>query len=114
MVLLSVLKLFSAAIQFHLPAIIAANIHSLMIFVKKVLDLAVVLDEANTQLYHIKRVCLRILFRLYQRHANPKLTDNRPFAQSFHAKYTRPFVETLVYQVLADGGNERATRHRHM
>ncbi len=97
-----------------MPPIIAVNIHNLMIFVKKVLDLSVVLDESHTALYHLKRTCLRILFRLYQRHANFKITQDKAFAQHFHAKYTRSFVETLVYQVLADGGKEKATRHRHM
>jgi hypothetical protein len=114
LVLLSVLKLFSAAIQFHLPGIVAANIHNLMIFVKKVLDLRVTLDDGNVALYHLKRICLRILFRLYQRHANPRLTGDPLFAQQFHAKYTRSFVETLVYQVLAEGGKERGSRHRQM
>jgi hypothetical protein len=113
-ILLSLFKLFSVAIQFHMPAIIAINIHNLMIFVKKVLDLRVELDDNNTSLYQLKRICLRILFRIYQRHANPKITEDRAFAQQFHSKYTRSFVETLVYQVLAESGNSKNGRRRHM
>lgn len=63
-----------------------------MIFVKKVLDLSVVLDDSYISIYQLKRVSLRILFRIYQRHANPKLTENPQFASQFHAKYTRSFV----------------------
>lgn len=85
-----------------------------MIFVKKVLDLSLVLEDANVGIYYLKKTCLRLLFRLYQRHANPKITQDKTFAQNFHAKYTRPFVETLVYQVIADMGKEKSTRHRHM
>lgn len=85
-----------------------------MIFVKKVLDLPVVLDGAHACLYPLKRTSLRILFRLYQRHANPKLTDTPQFAHNFHVKYTRSFVETLVLVVLAEGGEDRSAKRRHM
>ena len=39
LILVSCFKLFSAAIYQHLPASLVANIHNLMIFLKKILDL---------------------------------------------------------------------------
>jgi hypothetical protein len=113
-IMVSIFKLYSSAIQFYLPAILQVNIHNLMIFVKKVLDLSVLLDDAHSCIYYLKRIALRILFRIYQRHANPKLTSYRDFASQFHLKYTKSFVETLVYQVMSDGGNDKSTRRRHM
>ena len=113
-ILLSIFKLFSVAIQFYIPAIIAINIHNLMIYIKKVLDLRVELDDNNAYLYQLKRICLRILFRIYQRHANPKIAEDRAFTQQFHSKYTRSFVETLIYLVINEAGNSENSQRRHM
>ena len=64
-----------------------------MIFVKKILDLNTDLSSNdNINLYLLKKISLRILFRLYQKHANFRITENKHFAQQFHMKYTRPFV----------------------
>lgn len=58
------------------------NIHSLMIFVKKILDLnADLAASENTNLYILKRISLRILFRIYQKHANFRVTEKKNFAQ---------------------------------
>ena len=84
-----------------------------MIFVKKILDLnADLATHHNYNLYLLKKICLRILFRLYQRHANFRITDNRQFAQLFHQKYTQPFVETLVLQTLLRVDGDKTTRFR--
>lgn len=85
-----------------------------MIFVKKVLDLDLPLEDGNACIYYLKKTCLRLLFRLYQKHVNPKITQDKVFAQNFHAKYTLSFVETLVYQVIADIGKEKSSRRRYM
>lgn len=111
---MSIFKLISTIIHFHLPPIIQVNIHNLMIFVKKILDLNVVLDDSNSFIYSLKKINLRILFRIYQRHANIKLTDNKNFAIQFQNKYTKPFVETLLYQVMSDAGKDKSTKHRQM
>jgi hypothetical protein len=74
-ILISAMKLYSTCIQFHLPKIVQLNIHSLMIFVKKILDLNLDVTQFGGGIYQLKRICLRILFRIYQRHANPKITD---------------------------------------
>jgi hypothetical protein len=90
--MMSTFKLFSTVITFHIPPIVQVNIHNLMIFVKKILDLNIALDDSNSYIYHLKKICLRILFRIYQRHANIKLTNCKQFAVQFHAKYTKSFV----------------------
>jgi hypothetical protein len=52
-----------------------------MIFIKKILDLNADLSaDENINLYQLKKISLRILYRIYQKHANYKLTDNREFA----------------------------------
>lgn len=64
-----------------------------MIFVKKLLDIKTNLgDPSNSSLYILKRISLRIIFRIYQRHANIKLTSNKEFSIQFQAKYTKAFV----------------------
>ena len=110
--MVSLFKLFSTVIRFHLPEIIQVNIHSLMIFVKKIIDLNVSINDSC--IYTLKKLGLRILFRIYQRHANVKLTDHKDFAIQFQNKYTKSFVETLIYQVMSDGGSDKSTRHRQM
>ena len=104
-IMVATFKLFSAALHFHIPPIVQANIHSLMIFIKKIVDLQLPLQDANV--YTLKKISLRILFRMYQRHANPKITSSKDFAALFHKNYTKSFVESLVYQVLSDGGSDR-------
>lgn len=111
---MSIFKLISTIIQFHLPPIIQLNIHNLMIFIKKILDLNVILDDSNNFIYQLKKINLRILFRIYQRHANIKLTDNKNFAIQFHNKYTKPFVETLLYLVMTDTGKDKSAKHKQM
>lgn len=58
----------------YLPPILMANIHNLMIMVKKILDLPIP-EEQYHNLLILKKISLRILFRIYQKHANPKLTS---------------------------------------
>ncbi len=83
-----------------------------MIFIKKILDLNLLLND--NCIYSLKKISLRIIFRIYQRHANVKLTDYKNFAIQFQNKYTKSFVETLIYQVMSDGGTDKITRHRQM
>jgi len=74
-VLVGIFKVFSTAILNHMPEIIRVNIHNLMIFVKKLLDLPADLSsEQNNSVFLLKKICLRILFRIYQKHANPRMT----------------------------------------
>ena len=77
------------------------NIHNFMIFVKKILDLQTDLSsDNNINLYQLKKISLRILYRLYVKHANFKMTKNRLFAERFHSTYTKSFVETLILQIV--------------
>lgn len=101
-VLVGIFKTFSTAILNSMPEIIMLNIHNLMIFVKKILDLPADLSsQENNSLFILKKISLRILFRIYQKHANPKMTQsNNDFAYRFHSSYTKPFVETLMLQVM--------------
>ena len=111
-IMVAAFKLFSTALHFHIPPIIQANIHNLMIFLKKIVDLSVPLHD--TSVYTLKKISLRILFRMYQRHANPKLTSSKDFAALFHKNYTKSFVESLIFQVMSEGGSDKAVKHRHM
>lgn len=93
--LIGVLKIFSTVIYFHLPDIIKCNIHSWMIFVKKVLEL-----DGDGKIFQMKKICMRIIFRIYQRHANSKACEDKAFALQFHQKFTRAFVDTLLSIVM--------------
>lgn len=75
-----------------MPEIIAANIHSWMIFLKKILDIP------SSQMHVLKRICLKIMFRLYSTHFN-KATKNTNFVYQFHERYTTPIFETLILQI---------------
>ena len=81
-----------------------------MIFVKKILDLNTDLSsDNNINLYQLKKISLRILYRLYVKHANFKMTKNRQFAERFHSNYTKSFMETLILQIMIkDEGNKTA------
>ena len=72
---MSCFKAIGAALKIHLPDMIAANKHNIMILLKKVLDLPVPQDSWQ-HMVSLKKISLRILFRIYQRHANPKMTSN--------------------------------------
>lgn len=112
-VLVSVFKLLNTAIMFYLPHMLKLNIHSLLIFLKKILDLQADLSSPdNASLYLLKRLSLRILFRLYQKYANFRMTEDREFAQHFHAKYTKSFMETLFLQVMLPVEGDRIGRRR--
>jgi hypothetical protein len=114
-VLVPLFKLLSTALMFYLPDIVQLNIHSLMIFPKKTLDLPADLGASeNHNLYLLKRISLRILFRLYAKHAHPRMTEHRDFALKFHAAYTKPFLETLMLQVMLKTEVDRAARKRGM
>ena len=102
-ILVSIFKIFNLAIFYHLPSIFVNNIHSLMVFIKKILDIQEMRD-----IVPLKKVCLKILSRLYLRHTSSKTVSYRllSFAQSFHNKYSCPMVETLILQ-LVDPTNEQ-------
>lgn len=88
-ILVSIFKIFSLAIFYHLPPIFVNNIHSLMIFIKKILDIQQMRD-----ILPLKTVCLKILSRLYIRHTSSKTVSYRllSFAQNFHQKYSCAIV----------------------
>lgn len=101
--------------MFYMPEMIMLNIHSIMIFVKKILDLPADLSLAeNENLYLLKRISLRLLFRMYQKHAHLKMTSDKDFAIQFHAKYTKPLLETLVLQVMLKVEGDKSTRQKIM
>lgn len=78
---------------FYLPEMIQMNIHSVMIFIKKILDLTIDLSSSdNNNLYMLKRISLKIVFKMHQKHANFKITDNKQFAEGFQQKYTKPLL----------------------
>jgi len=58
----------------HLHDIIKVNIHNLMIFIKKLLDLNIESNNIDKNMYDLKKICLRILYRLYQRHLNKRIS----------------------------------------
>ena len=68
-ILVSVFKIFHISMFFYIPSIIANNIHSLMIFEKKILELPADLPQ-------LKTICLKILHRLYSKHASSYVRFN--------------------------------------
>lgn len=49
-----------------------------MIFIKKILDLKVPISgPENYSFFLLKKLSLRILFKMYQKHANFKFTTNK-------------------------------------
>jgi hypothetical protein len=84
-----------------------------MIFIKKLLDLRVGLSDPSNNLYLLKKISLRVLYRFYQKHANDRLTSNKAFAANFQSKYTRAFVETLLLQIMGDGENNKLAQKRY-
>lgn len=115
LILVSIFKLVGSAISFHLASVVKLNLHSLLMFVKKVLDLrAPLADPALPSLFLLKKTALRILFRLFQKHANPLFSPDPAFPPAFHAKYTRALVETLLLQVLPDPDPLPLAAHRQL
>ncbi len=60
---------------------------------KKILDLNIESTNIDKNMYQLKKICLRILFRFYQRHMNKKYSDfDTGKINDFHAKYTNGIV----------------------
>ena len=51
---------------------------------------------------------------MYQKHANPRATNNKIFAEKFHSTYTKPFIETLLLQVMLKDDGNKSLRHKNM
>lgn len=75
--------------------------HSWMIFIKKLLDLNIEAGNIDMNMYQLKKICLRILFRFYQRHMNKKFM-NCPMnvIDEFHLKFTKGITESLLLQII--------------
>ena len=112
LLLVSLFKLFTVAIKFYVPSVIELNIHNLMIFVKKILDLRGDFGEQSGNIFLLKKLCLRLLYRFYEKHTNLKacISDNLTFAKNFHQKYTKAFVETLLLQLLENGNSNQINK----
>ncbi len=64
--------------------------HSWMIFVKKLLDLNIEAGNIDMNMYQLKKICLRIMFRFYQRHLNKKFSiAAKNVIDEFHQKFTK-------------------------
>lgn len=87
-----------------------------MIFIKKILDLKVSIEGPQYySFYLLKKLSLRIIFRIYQKHANPRFTNNKSFADLFHSRYTKAFVETLILQILeCNQASDRQSKSKYI
>lgn len=78
--------------------------HSLMLFVKKILDLNIEAGNIDNNMYSLKKICLRILFRFYQRHLNRKFSSaGQNVINDFHIKFTKGITESLLLQIINEG-----------
>ena len=94
-ILVSIFKTLNLVVFYHIPLVLINNIHQLMIFCKKILELP------SKDLEPLKIVTLKILVRLYSRHTTSKVEYKlMSFALDFHQKYSRVMVETFVMQLL--------------
>ena len=99
-ILISIFKIFSTITNFHIPEIVVANMHSWMIFIKKLLDLNIESGNIDMNMYQLKKICLRILFRFYQRNLNKKFSDApKQIIEEFHNKFTKGVTESLLLQI---------------
>ena len=72
-----------------------------MIFIKKLLDLNIESGNIDMNMYQLKKICLRIMFRFYQRHLKRKFSDvPRQFIDDFHLKFTKGITESLLLQII--------------
>lgn len=78
--------------------------HSWMLFIKKILDLNIEAGNIDTNMYSLKKICLRILFRFYQRHLNRKFSSaGQGVIDDFHNKFTKGITESLLLQIINEG-----------
>jgi hypothetical protein len=75
--------------------------HSWMIFIKKLLDLNIETGNIDMNMYQLKKICLRIMFRFYQRHLNRKFSNaGKNVIDEFHQKFTKGITESLLLQII--------------
>ena len=112
-ILISVFKILSTITYFYVPEIILMNMHSWMIFIKKILDLNIEANNIDKNMYQLKKICMRILFRFYQRHMNHKYSDFQPnILTNFHEKYTKGIVESLLLQIMNEAHLSKNPKHK--
>lgn len=100
-ILISIFKIFSTITNFYIPEILIVNMHSWMIFIKKLLDLNIESGNIDMNMYNLKKICLRIMFRFYQRHLNKKYSDTpKNVIDEFHQKFTKGITESLLLQII--------------
>lgn len=94
-ILVSIFKTINLTVFYHLPTVLTNNIHALMIFCRKLLELP------GTSMQPLKVVSLQILTRIYSRHVSAHASYKLiKFAEDFHSKYSCPMVEIFVQQLL--------------
>jgi len=55
-------------------------------------------------MYSLKKICLRTLFRFYQRHLNRKFSSaGQEVIDEFHSKFTKGITESLLLQIINEG-----------
>lgn len=78
--------------------------HSWMLFIKKILDLNIEAGNIDSNMYYLKKICLRIMFRFYQRHLNRKFSSaGQAVIDDFHSKFTKGITESLLLQIINEG-----------
>lgn len=96
-----IFKIFSTITHFHIPEVIMLNMHSFLIFVKKILDLNLESGNIDQNMYELKKICLRIMFRFYQLHLKSMFSSLGTAAvKNFHEKFTKGITESLLLQII--------------
>ena len=113
-ILISIFKIFSTITNFHIPEVLILNMHSWMIFIKKLLDLNIESGNIDMNMYQLKKICLRIMFRFYQRHLNKKFSDApKQVIEEFHQKYTKGITESLLLQIINEAQLSKNSANRN-
>lgn len=113
-ILISIFKIFSTITNFHIPEVLMANMHSWMIFIKKLLDLNIESGNIDMNMYQLKKICLRIMFRFYQRHLNKKFSDApKNFIDDFHQKFTKGITESLLLQIINEAQMSKNSNNKN-
>lgn len=65
-------------------------------------------------MYNLKKICLRILFRFYQRHLNTKFSSTgQCVIDDFHKRFTKGITQSLLLQIINEAQLTKNSTNRN-